>query len=134
NDLPWRLPKDLKFFKELTIEKNVIMGRKTYDSIGKPLPKRRNVVITTKDIEFPEGVEVVNSLDAIYEMDHKNQDEELFVIGGGNIFKQMLPYADRMYITWIEEAFDGDTFFPAFDEAEWNVTSKVKGIQDENNP
>lgn len=134
NDLPWRLPRDLKFFKELTIEKNVIMGRKTYDSIGRALPKRRNIVLTQKDINFPDGIEVINSLDTLYAMDKENPTEELFVIGGGDIFKQVLPKSDRMYITLIEETFEGDTFFPTFDESEWDLTSKVKGIKDEKNP
>ncbi|HZW68759.1 MAG TPA: dihydrofolate reductase [Pseudogracilibacillus sp.] len=134
NDLPWYLPRDLKFFKELTIERNVIMGRKTYDSIGKPLPNRRNIVITSKDIEFPEGVEVVDSLEGIYELNEKHPEEEWFVIGGGEIFRQILAKSDRLYITKIEESFDGDTFFPPFDEDEWHLTSNVQGERDENNP
>jgi len=134
NDLPWYLPKDLRFFKELTTDKNVIMGRKTFDSIGKPLPNRRNIVITSKDMDFPEGVETVDSLQGVYDLDARHPDKEWFVIGGGEIFKQILPKADRMYITRIEESFDGDTFFPTFDEDEWTLTSKVEGERDERNP
>lgn len=134
NDLPWKLPRDLKFFKELTTGHNVIMGRKTFDSIGRPLPNRRNIIITRKDIEFPEGVEVVNRIEDIYKMDEENPDQEWFVIGGGEIFKQMLPRVDRMYITKIDEAFEGDTYFPEFDENDFHLTSKEKGPKNENNP
>ncbi len=110
NDMPWHLPKDLKFFKEKTTGNIMVMGRKTYESIGRVLPNRRNIVLTRKLIDFPEGIEVINDLKTVYEWNEENPDKEYFVIGGGDIFKQALPYADRMYITWIDEAFDGDTF------------------------
>lgn len=134
NQLPWHLPKDLKFFKEKTTGNTIIMGRKTFESIGKPLPNRRNVVITRSNRKFPDGLEVKKDLSVIYEWNHNQPDVEFFVIGGANIFQQVLPYADRMYITLIEDRFQGDTFFPTFDEKEWELTSKVKGEKDEKNP
>lgn len=134
NDLPWKLPNDLKFFKEKTINENVIMGSKTYDSIGRPLPKRENIVITTKTTGYPENVKLVHDINELKKWNETNPDKEYFVIGGGNIFKQLIDIADRMYITLIEEEFPGDTYFPKFLESEWNVTSKEQGIRNEANP
>ncbi|WP_373896134.1 dihydrofolate reductase [Virgibacillus natechei] len=134
NDLPWHLPKDFRFFKERTSGHTVIMGRKTYDSLDGALPNRKNVVVTRKNMTFPEDVEVITDLKKIPEWNKSNPNEELFVIGGGNIFKQVLPYADRMYITFIDETFDGDAFFPEFNEEEWNITSREKGEKDDKNP
>ncbi|MFC4557335.1 dihydrofolate reductase [Virgibacillus kekensis] len=133
-DLPWRLPNDLKFFKEKTIGHTIIMGRKTYESIGKPLSKRRNVVITSQNDGFPDEVKVIRSLDTIKDWHKENPDEELFVIGGGNIFNQILPDADRMYITFIDEEFEGDTYFPGFSEDEWVLTDSQKGEKNDKNP
>ncbi|WP_156289190.1 dihydrofolate reductase [Oceanobacillus salinisoli] len=134
NDLPWYLPKDLKFFKEKTTGHTVIMGRKTFDSIGKALPNRRNVVLTRNDSDFPEGIEVIHNISNLLEWNNHNPDEEYFVIGGGNIFNQVMDVADRMYVTWIEETFNGDTYFPSFSEEDWVLSSKVKGEKDEKNP
>lgn len=134
NKLPWHLPKELKFFKEKTTGNTIIMGRKTYESIGKPLPNRKNVVVTKSNRTFPNGIEVLKDLSIIYEWNQKQPDVEFFVIGGANIFEQVLLHADRMYITYIDAAFPGDTFFPDFDDKEWNLTSKVLGEKDEKNP
>ncbi|UJL48055.1 dihydrofolate reductase [Virgibacillus sp. NKC19-16] len=134
NDLPWHLPKDFRFFKERTSGHTVIMGRKTYDSLDGALPNRKNVVVTRKNTTFPEEVEVITDLKKIQEWNKANADEEFFVIGGGDIFKQVLPYADRMYITFIDESFEGDAYFPEFIEDEWNLTSKEKGEKDDKNP
>ncbi len=134
NDLPWRLPNDLKFFKEKSTGNTIIMGRKTYESMGRPLPNRKNVVITRQQIEFPEEVDVIDNVEVIREWNKENPDQEFFVIGGGIIFDQIMPYADRMYITWIEESFEGDTYFPEFSRQEWNLTSKEKGEKNEKNP
>mgnify|MGYP001398705914 CR=1 FL=1 len=134
NDLPWHLPNDLKFFKEKTTGRTIIMGRKTFDSIGRALPNRRNIVLSKSDIELPLGVELIQDINSILTMDKKNPEEELFIIGGGGIFEQILPFADRMYITLIEEEFNGDVFFPDFSLEMWKETSRVKGIKDEKNP
>lgn len=127
NDMPWHLPEDLKYFKEKTTGQTIIMGRKTFDSIGRVLPNRRNVVLTRQETDFPDGVEVIQDIDKIYQWNQENPDQEFFVIGGGNLYEQVLPYADRMYITEIDESFHGDTFFPTFQRTEWELTSKVKG-------
>lgn len=134
NKLPWHIPRDLQYFKQLTLGHTIIMGRKTYESIGRPLPQRRNVVLTRQDMSFPEGVEVIHDLDTLYEWEKANPDEEYFVIGGGNLFNQVIEHADRMYITLIKHPFKGDTFFPEFNEADWTLTHKEKGIKDEQNP
>ncbi|WP_249871821.1 dihydrofolate reductase [Oceanobacillus saliphilus] len=134
NGMPWHLPKDLRFFKEKTTGNTIIMGRKTYNSIGRALPNRRNVVVTRSNGEFPENVEVIDNLQTVKEWNLAKPEEEYFIIGGGNIFSQVIDIADRMYITWIDESFDGDTYFPNFPEEEWILTSKVKGEKNDTNP
>lgn len=134
NDLPWHLPNDLKFFKETTTGHTIIMGRKTFDSIGRALPNRRNIVLSRNNITLPEGVELIHDMVTIIEMKEQNPNEELFLIGGGALFKDILPYADRMYVTLIDHEFEGDVYFPAFSSDMWRETSTVKGIKDEKNP
>jgi dihydrofolate reductase len=133
NDLPWRLPADLAYFKRVTMGHPIIMGRKTYDSIGRPLPGRENIIVTRDTSYEAEGCKVIHSIEEIVKMNEQT-DQELFVIGGAEIFKEILPHSDRLYITEINEVFDGDTYFPAFDKAEWKVISKEQGIKDEKNP
>ncbi|RKQ37617.1 dihydrofolate reductase [Oceanobacillus halophilus] len=133
NDLPWHLPNDLKFFKQKTTGHTIIMGRKTFQSIGRALPNRRNVVLTKSKIDFPEGVEVIHDITTVLQWNKEQPEEEFFIIGGGNIFTQILPFADRMYITWIDEEFQGETYFPVFEEEKWNLSSKIKGEKDEKN-
>ncbi|MEN1969406.1 dihydrofolate reductase [Lentibacillus sp. N15] len=135
NELPWHLPNDLQFFKKLTTGNTIIMGRKTFESIGKALPNRKNYVLTrhNKD-EFPEDVYVLNDLETIINLNNQHPEEELFVIGGGAIFEQMMKHADRMYITYIDASFKGDTHFPIFTMDEWSLTSKIKGDKNEKNP
>lgn len=134
NDLPWHLPKDLKFFKEKTTGHTLIMGRKTYDSLGRPLPNRKSVVLTSGNPSYPEEVVVIHDVGTIKEWNEKQPDEEFFVIGGAAVFEQVLPFVDRMYITWIDESFEGDTHFPAFSEDDWDLTCKDKGEKNEKNP
>lgn len=117
--LPWHLSDDLKRFKKLTIGKPVIMGRLTHESIGKPLPDRRNVVISGQDGLEIEGCEVVATPEAALEL--VAGAEEVMVIGGGKIYEQMMPNADRIYMTFIDDAVDGDTFFPDIKSEEWQV-------------
>ncbi|MFD2630637.1 dihydrofolate reductase [Oceanobacillus kapialis] len=133
NDLPWHLPKDLRFFKEKTLEKTIIMGRKTYESIGRPLPKRENVVVT-RNTELTKEVTCIADVKTIKQWNEDNPSKEYFVIGGGHLFEQVLPFADRMYITLIDETFTGDTYFPDFSSDEWKISSKVKGEKNETNP
>ncbi len=130
--LPWHLPADLQFFKRVTTGHTVIMGRKTYESIGKPLPNRRNLVITRqKNLDLQGCITFTSIADLLAEV---AQDEEAFVIGGADVFKQFLPVADRMYITFIDETFQGDVYFPAYDETEWRLVQSEPGIKDEKNP
>lgn len=111
--LPWHIPEDLKFFKETTAGKPVVMGRKTFDSLGKPLPKRRNIVVTRDENWSRDGCERVSSLDEAYRL--LKGEKEIFVIGGGEIYKAALSGADRIYLTVIHQTFDGDAYFPEFD-------------------
>ncbi|KMJ59666.1 dihydrofolate reductase [Bacillus sp. LL01] len=131
NDLPWRLPADLAYFKKITSGSTIVMGRKTYESIGKPLPKRKNIILSRKGFSA-EGCETLPSLNEVKHLDEESK--ELFIIGGAHIFKEALPYSDFLYLTYIDEEFEGDTYFPSFNEREWELISDEKGIKDEKNP
>lgn len=133
NKLPWHLPEDLKFFKRVTIGNKVIMGRKTFESIGKPLPQRENIILTRNKNFTADGCTIVTSVEEIKNYESQT-NEELFIIGGAEIFNQTFSITNRLYITFIDEEFDGDTFFPGFNKNEWNLISKEKGIRDEKNP
>lgn len=133
NQLPWHLPEDLKFFKRTTMGHPIAMGRKTWDSIGRPLPGRENIIITRNPEFTCEGCTVLNSVEALLEYS-RQKDEEIFVIGGAEIFKLILPDADKLYLTRIYDKFKGDTFFPALNLEEWSLLSREKGIKDEKNP
>ena len=134
NDLPWRLPNDLKFFKELTIGNNVIMGRKTYDSMNGPLKNRENIIVTRDKNYEVAGCKIIHYIDDILSINEKEPTKEWFVIGGEEIFKQILPYADKIYMTYIDHSFEGDTYFPEWNESEWEEISKTKGKKDDKNP
>lgn len=123
--LPWRLPADLKRFKALTLGHTLILGRKTHESIGRPLPGRNTIVVTRQEDYAPPGVEVARSVDVALEM---AGDGEVFVGGGEEIFRQTLERAGRIYLTRIEKDFPGDTFFPEIDESLWRV------VEQENHP
>ncbi|WP_028550105.1 dihydrofolate reductase [Paenibacillus sp. UNC451MF] len=135
NKLPWHLPGDLAFFKRVTSGHTILMGRKTYESIGRPLPKRRNVIMT-RDLTFAaEGCEIVHTVDeALERFKSEDQNGELFVIGGAEVFRLFMPHADKMYVTEIAHKFEADTFFDELDLAEWNVISREQGPKDEKNP
>jgi dihydrofolate reductase len=121
-DLPWRLPADLRHFKRLTLGKPVIMGRKTWQSLGRPLPGRRNIVVT-RDAGFAaDGAEIAASLDAALAM--TRDVEEAMVIGGGEIYARAMARADRLYITHVHAAVEGDTHFPDIDGTEWRETAR----------
>lgn len=126
NKMPWHLPGDLKYFKEQTMGKPVIMGRKTFESIGKPLPGRRNIVISRNLAYQHEGIEVVTSLEEALSLVHGVP--EVMIIGGEQIFRMALPLADRLYITKIEHSFEGDTYFPAYDD-EWQQVAEREPVQ-----
>lgn len=128
NCLPWRLPADMHRFRQLTLGKPVIMGRRTYESIGRPLAKRTNIVLTRNREYVADGCTVVHSAEA--GIAAAGDAAELMVIGA---FASLLPYVDRIYLTQILAAFDGDTFFPALDSDEWQVVSAESFLPDEKN-
>jgi dihydrofolate reductase len=131
NQLPWRLPADLAYFKKTTMNHTVLMGRKTYESIGKPLPNRTNVILTQNKDYQAEGCLVVHSVEQAVE---QFKNEEVFVIGGAEVFQLFMASVDRLYITLIEHEFEADTFFPEFDIEEWELESSEDGIHDAKNP
>lgn len=133
NQLLWSLPADLKHFKEITSGHPIIMGSKTFESIGRPLPNRRNIVIT-RDLNYQnENVEVVYSIDDALKL-FENTNEEVFVIGGGEIYKQMMNHANKLYITEVYgEDSEADTYFPVIDKSIWHEKSRLKNTKDENN-
>ncbi|KZE68631.1 dihydrofolate reductase [Paenibacillus polymyxa] len=132
NRLPWRLPRDMAFFKEQTMHKTVLMGRKTWESFGgKCLPNRRNVILTRDEHYQAEGAEVIHTLAEGLQL---AQDEELMVIGGAEIYSLFWPHAARLIVTRIEETFEGDTEFPSLDWSGWNIVSETTGIKDDKNP
>lgn len=133
NDLPWHLPEDLKFFKRVTMGHPIIMGRKTHESIGRALPGRENIIVTRDRKYVSEGCTVLHSINEVKDR-ARDTDEEIFVIGGSEIFKELFPIADRLYITYIDEEFEGDTFFPIFSENDWELISNERGIKDKENP
>lgn len=131
NQLLWHLPADLKHFKATTTGHSIIMGRKTFDSIGKALPNRRNLVITRQtNLELP-GAEIVNSLEAALSL--TAQEPEVFIIGGANIYEQALKFAQKIYLTHVHWSFEADAFFPKLDENEWETTQNQHFKADEKN-
>ena len=123
NTLPWRLPEDLAFFKRTTSGHAIIMGRKTFDSIGRPLPNRRNIVVTRNPDWTQQGVERAGSLD---EALHLAGEGEVFVIGGAQIYLDAIQRADKLIVTEIDAVFDCDAFFPAIDPAAWTEVSRER--------
>ncbi len=129
NALPWHLPDDLKRFKALTRGKTVIMGRKTYESIGHPLPDRRNIVISRQLESAPEGTELAHSInDAV---DLVKSEAEVFVIGGADIYAQLLPLGKKIYMTRVHATIEGDAFFPEINLKEWKEISNEEHSKDE---
>ena len=133
NKLLWNLPEDLKHFKELTSGHTMIMGRKTFESLGRVLPNRKHIIFSQNpDFKVDdENVEVVHSLLQIQNL--IEEKEEVFVIGGAMIYNFLMPYVKKMYVTEIEKDFDGDTFFPVIDNNIWKEISREKGIKNEKN-
>lgn len=131
NQLPWHLPADFAHFKALTMGKPILMGRKTFESIGKPLPGRTNIVFSRNPETKFDGAKCVGNLkDAIALVPDA---EELMIIGGSTIYQMFLPQADRMYLTYVDAEFEGDAWFPAFDERQWHETANVMHPKDEKN-
>jgi dihydrofolate reductase len=132
--LPWHLPADLRRFRKLTTGHHILMGRKTYESLGRPLPERTNVVITRQKNVHPAGVRVATSLDDAVELARQAGETEAFVIGGAEIFRLALPIADRLYVTEIDADVAGDTYFPDYDRSQWQLIERIVSPSDERNP
>ena len=134
NKLLWHLPEDLKRFKELTTGHTIIMGRKTFESIGKILPNRKHIVLT-RDEKYhvnDENVQIVNNIEDLEK--YVKTEEENFIIGGAIIYRQLILKVEKMYITRIHKKFEGDAYFPVIDESSWKVTEAIQGIKNEKNP
>lgn len=127
NELPWHLPADLQYFKKTTTSKTVVMGHKTYLSIGKPLPNRENIILSRNNNLQIDGCKVINNL-----KDIKNYEGDIFIIGGANIYMQMIDLVDKLYITKINYEFSGDAYFPEINN-KWNLESEEKHNPDEKN-
>lgn len=132
NQLPWHLPADLKHFKQVTWGKPLIMGRKTYQSIGRPLPGRQNIVVSTSKEHFDAGVDVAVDLEQA--LQKSNTADEVMIIGGATLYNAFLPKADRLYITWVECSVNGDTYFPAFNLDTWQCLERRAYKADTKNP
>lgn len=118
NALPWRLSEDMKWFKRVTMDKPIVMGRKTHESIGRPLPGRRNIIVSRNPGYAARGCECVTSLEQALEL--TAGDDEVMVIGGAQLYRKAMPYAKRMYLTLIDAAFEGDTWFPDYARYYWH--------------
>lgn len=132
NRLPWRLPADLRHFKRVTMGHPIVMGRRTWESIGRALPGRTNIVMTRRSDYHAEGAVVVDSLDAAKAA--AGECDELMIIGGARLYEQVLPEADRIYLTEIHAAFEGDTYFPELPHDEWACVSRRDCDGDDRNP
>jgi dihydrofolate reductase len=134
NALPWHLPADFKYFKEITLGKTIVMGLNTFNSIGaKPLPGRKNIILNN-DLSYvpPENCAVAHSIDEVVEM--TKIESEVMICGGASVYKQFLPMADRLYLTYVHASPEGDTYFPEIDLQEWKETSREDHKADEKNP
>ena len=135
NDLPWRLPADLRYFKSKTLGKPCLMARKTFESLGGALRGRTNIVLTRNELYTAEGAHVVNTIEEGLKIAERylGDDEEIMILGGATLYEEILPRVDRLYITEVHESFDGDTRFPEFDRSEWKETSREDHPADEAN-
>jgi dihydrofolate reductase len=133
NRLPWKLPNDMKWFRQHTLGKPIIMGRKTFESFGaKPLPERTNIIITRDESYQARDSIVVHSIDAA--LAAAGDVDEVMIIGGASFYDQMLPHADRLYLTYVHTKVAGDAWFPEIDLSEWNETEHIDCERDEKNP
>lgn len=136
--LPWYLPEDLKFFKRMTQAKPLVMGRKTFASIGKPLPNRLNIVVTRQQDFAHAGVRVCHDLPSALALADQQATieaaEEIIVMGGGEIYRQAMPYATRLYVTEVDMEVEGDAYFPPIDPNEWRETQRIAGQPNEQQP
>jgi dihydrofolate reductase len=132
NQLVWHLPADLKHFKNTTMGHPILMGRKTFESIGKPLPGRKSIVITRQEDYKAEGCLIAHTVQEAIEK-AKELDDQVYIIGGAEVYKQALPYVDTIELTKIHHSFDGDTYFPAIKDEEWKIEAKEEHFPDDKN-
>ena len=134
NKLPWNISEDLKRFRELTSENIIVMGRKTYDSIGRPLPKRENLVLSKNKKLKIENVKVFNTPKEILDFYHKREEKkDLFIIGGTFIYELFIEYCDYLLITFVDKEYKGDAYFPKIDWTEWELTNEERKSDDQEN-
>ncbi len=133
NMLPWHLPADLKYFKRKTLDHHVIMGKNTFYSIGRPLPKRSNVVLTRDPFFVADGIYVAHSVYEALEIAYEAGEEEVFVIGGAQVYRTALDYFDKIYLTRVDVSVVGDTYFPEILPSQWKLTSEIKHEADDKN-
>jgi len=133
NQLPWHLSDDLKHFKKITLNHPIIMGRKTYESIGRPLPQRTNIIITRNSDYQVDGSIVVSSLQKAIELASSKNEEEIFIIGGGELFKETISLANKIYLTEVDVILEGDAFFPSIDSSEWKEIKRLDFKKDSTN-
>jgi dihydrofolate reductase len=133
NQIPWYLPADLQYFKKKTLHHHVLMGRNSFESIGRPLPKRTNVIITRDPFFVATGCIVVHHIEEALSLAQENGETEAFIIGGGQIYQQSQGYWDRVYLTEVDVEVEGDVFFPALDFEAWKETFRESHLPDEKN-
>ena len=134
NNLVWHMPADLKYFKETTMGHYAIMGRKTYESVDKPLPGRTNIIVTRQPDYHRAGCIVVHSVEEAFRLGEENGQEEVFILGGSQIYELTIAMADRIYLTEIKAEFEGDSYFPEIDHSKWTEVKREAHEPDEKNP
>lgn len=133
NEMPWNLPSDFAYFKRKTLNHHIIMGRNCFESIGYPLPKRTNIVITRNPFYIASGCLIVNSIKEGLKIAQQNGETEAFIIGGGEIYEQSVDLWDKLYLTEVDLDTEGDVFFPEIDLSKWQLVSEDKHLKDEKN-
>ncbi len=133
NDIPWYLPADLKYFKKTTLNHHIIMGRKTFQSIGRPLPKRTNIILTRDAFFVASGCRIAHILEDALEIAFDNDANEVFIIGGGQIYEQAMPYVDKVYLTEVDLEVEGSVYFPELPKNQWKEVSSIAHQPDEKN-
>jgi dihydrofolate reductase len=133
NNIPWYLPADLQYFKKITLNHHIIMGRNCYESIGKPLPKRTNIIVTRDAFFISSNCLIARSIDEALSMAHKNNEKEVFIIGGGQIYDQTQELWDKIYLTEVDLDVKGDVYFPTVNLNEWQLLSEENHGKDEKN-
>ncbi len=134
NKIPWHLPADLKYFKKTTLNHHIILGRKCYESIGRPLPKRTNIIVTRNKKYEAEGCVIVSSIEEALEFSRSKDQAEVFIAGGGQIYEQSMDLWDRLYLTEVSLEVEGDVYFPELLDEQWIMTKEEAHTADEKNP